>query len=275
MSIHCPIPIVPLDATAFEGLDYRVMGCAYSSQNLLGRFCDESAYKAHLKAQLLANGFESVLAEIPVTVTHRDFTKTYYLDLIADHALYEVKTADAFAAAHESQLLTYMFLLGIPRAKLINFRPSKVQGKVIATSLTCRDRRRFRDVRTHWAELTSCCATLRRTMLELLEDWGAFLEAALYEEALVHFLGGASHVERRVPLNHNGLALGAQRMLLYAPAAAFRITAFTAGQRNVESNLRRLLALTDLKTLQWINLNHGEVEFTTLTNSGTLTDTPE
>jgi GxxExxY protein len=264
MPIHCPLPIGPLDAAAFEKLDYRVMGHAYSSQNRLGRFCDEYAYKAHLKAKLLDDGFESVATEVPVTVMHRDFTKTYFLDLVADQALYEMKTAAALVAEHESQVLNYMFLLDIPRAKLLNLRPPKVQGKIIATGLTRQHRRRFSDICEHWTDLTPGCGTLRRTMLELLDDWGAFLEVSLYEEALSHFFGGTSHIERRVTLNCLGLELGSQRMLLHAPAVAFRITAYTAGRSQVKSNLRRLLALTDLDALQWINLNHAQIEFTTL-----------
>lgn len=91
MPIHCPITIKCLTATEFEKLDYRVMGHAHASQNELGRLCDECAYHADMKARLLADGFRSVLTEVPVTVTHRDFSKKYYLDLVADDALYELK----------------------------------------------------------------------------------------------------------------------------------------------------------------------------------------
>jgi hypothetical protein len=91
MPIHCPIRIACLDAEEFEALDYRVMGHAYASQNELGRLCDESAYEADLKGRLMADGFRAVHTQLPVTVSHRDFSKIYYLDLIADDALYELK----------------------------------------------------------------------------------------------------------------------------------------------------------------------------------------
>ncbi len=80
-----------LSADEFEKRDYRVMGHAYASQNELGRLCDECAYEADLKARLLADGFQSVQTQVPVTVSHRDFSKTYRLDLIADDALYDFK----------------------------------------------------------------------------------------------------------------------------------------------------------------------------------------
>ena len=264
MPIHCPVQIKCLDAAAFEALDYRVMGHAYTSQNELGRLCDECAYKADLKARLLADGFRSVLAEVPVTVTHRDFSKKYYLDLVADDGLYELKTDAAFVGEHEAQLLNYLFLLGILRGKLLNFRPTKVQGKIMATSLTPEARRRFTTVRERWQDLTPACATLRQTLGDLMRDWGAFLEVGLYQEALMHFLGGVSNVEHRVALTRHGLDLGSQGMLIHAPGIAFRLTAVTEDQQYVESHIRRLLALTNLKAIQWINLNHAQIEFTTI-----------
>jgi GxxExxY protein len=264
MPIHFPITIAALSADEFEKLDYRVMGHAYASQNELGRLCDECAYEADLKARLLADGFQSVQTQVPVTVRHGDFSKTYRLDLIADDLLYELKAETTLAVEHDAQLLTYMFLLGIQRGKLLNFRPPKVQGKLMATSLTLEERRRFTATAERWSDLTPGCAVLRQTMLDLLLDWGAYLEAGLYQEALTYFLGGASNVERRVSLHRDRINLGEQRMNIHAPSVAFRVTAFTEAHSYIESQLRRLLALTDIKAIQWINLNHAKIEFTTI-----------
>jgi GxxExxY protein len=167
MPIHCPVKIASLSADEFEQLDYRLMGHAYASQNELGRLCDECVYEADLKARLLANGFRSVQTQVPVTVTHRDFSKKYFLDLLADDAVYELKTATVLAGEHETQLFNYLFLLGVQRGKLLNFRPRKVQGKIIATSLTHAERRRFSTVTEHWNDLTPGCAVLQQTMLDL------------------------------------------------------------------------------------------------------------
>src|SRR5271165_4612180 len=196
MPIHCPVAIACLDAEDFEKLDYRVMGQVYACQNELGRLCDECAYEADLKARLMADGSRSVLTEVPVTVTHGDFRKQYFLDLVADDALYELKTASALTGEHEAQLLNYVLLLGLQRGKLLNFRPGKVQGQMVATSLTPADRRRFKSMTERWEEFTPACSVLRQTMCDLLRDWGAFLDLALYQEALVHFVGGAGKVER-------------------------------------------------------------------------------
>jgi GxxExxY protein len=264
MPIHCPVTIKSLSADEFEELDYHVMGHAYACQNELGRLCDECAYHADLKARLLADGFPAVLTEIPVTVTYQDFSKRYFLDLVAGSGLYELKTDRTLVGEHETQLFNYMFLLGIQRAKLLNFRPLKVQGKIIATNLTNEERRRFVASTEYWADLTPACSTLQQMMLELLQDWGAFLDFALYQEALLHFLGGSANIEQQVSLSRNGIGLGRQRMFVHAPDVAFRITAYTENQSHIESHLRRLLAPTDLKAIQWINLNHAKIEFSTI-----------
>lgn len=265
MPIHCPIPIKPLAPEEFEAVDYRIMGHAYASQNELGRLCDECAYQADLRARLLADGFQSVHTEVPVAVTHRDFTKKYYLDVVVNDALYELKVNSMLVGAHEAQLLNYVLLLGLQRGKLLNFHPAKVQGQIVATNLTSAERKRFKVVDQDWIGLTPECSKLRQTMCELLRDWGAFLDLALYQEALVFFLGGETKVRSLVNLNRNGLNLGSQHMLTHSADVAFRLTAFTKSGVTAASHLQRLLALTNLKAIQWINLNHTQIEFTTIT----------
>ena len=117
MSVSCPFEPRPLTAEEFQELDYRVMGHAFASQNELGRLCEEDAYQRDLQARLLADGFRAVFIEVPVTVSHADFTKVYYLDLVADNAIYELKTAAALCSQHQAQLLNYLFLLGVGEAE--------------------------------------------------------------------------------------------------------------------------------------------------------------
>lgn len=107
MPIHCPLPIRTLSAAEFEQHDYRVMGSSYACQNELGRLCDEAVYEADLKSRLLAEGFREVHTQVPTTVTHGHFSKVYYLDLIADGALYELKTNAALTGEDDAQLIHY------------------------------------------------------------------------------------------------------------------------------------------------------------------------
>jgi len=268
MPIRCPIEITNLSADDFSAVDYRVMGHAYTCHNELGRLCDECAYEADLKTRLLADGLEQVHTQVPLTVSHNSFSKTYQLDLVVENALYELKAAARLIGEHDTQILNYMLLLGLGRGKLLNFRPAKVEGQIRATSLSQEDRRKFTLMTNGWQELTAACGMLRQTLVDLLTDWGAFLDLALYEEALTHLLGGAAVVNQRVPLSRNGTELGTQRFTVHASGIAFRLTAFTEDQIGVENHLRRLLALTDLRALQWINLNHARIELRTLMRSG-------
>lgn len=264
MPIECALDVRPLSQDEFGELDYRVMGHAFACQNELGRFCEEGAYQRDLESRLLAAGFRSVNVEVPVSVSYMDFTKTYSLDLVADDGVYELKTVKALGSEHQAQLLNYLFLLDIPRGKLINFRPSSVQGRIHATSMAREDRRRFRIDSSRWEKLSDCCGILRQTMHDILSDWGAYLSLRLYEQALMHFCGGESQVVQRVPLARNGVSLGTQRFHVHSPGVAFRVTAETKEIADTESHLRRLLAVAELEAIQWINLNHADIRLVTI-----------
>src|SRR5437016_3079739 len=67
-----------------------------------------------------------------------------FLDLLFDQgALLEAKTAETFAPAHRNQTLTYLFLLGLHHARLVNLRPEKVEYEFVSTRLTPEKRKQF------------------------------------------------------------------------------------------------------------------------------------
>ena len=264
MPITCPVTLRHLTPAEFDELDFRVMGHAFASQNELGRLCEEGVYQRDLQARLLAGGFRDVLIEVPVTLSHDDFTKTLFVDLIADNLVYELKTVLTLTGDHDAQLFTYLFLLEANRGKLLNFRPAKVEGLLRATGITHADRHRLRIDSMSWQDITSGCTKLRGLMLELLADWGGYLEFEHYQDALIHFLGGESQVVHRLPLHRSSVSLGTQRFLCHTPKIAFRMSAFTAGLDTAETQLRRLLVLTDLHAIQWINLNRSDVRMATI-----------
>lgn len=265
MPIHCSVEIPGLTLAQCKDADYRIMGYAFACQNDLGRLCDEGVYETDLAARLRGDGFREVYTQQPVTVTHGEFSKSYYLDLLADGALYELKSVSALGGEHQAQLLHYMLLLGLRCGKLLNFGPDSVVGKLVATRLTPDVRRQFAAEATRWQEITAACSGLRSIMTDLLTDWGAFLQVPLYQEALTHFLGGETQVVQRVPLARAGLPLGTQRMHVHGPGVAFVVTAYTTGLPSHEISLRKLLLLTPLAALQWLNLNHATIQFVTLT----------
>ena len=85
MPITSPVSLNPIRQQEFAQLDYIVMHHAFECQNQLGRLCDEQIYQNDLAARLEAADVP-VRTEVPVTVTCRDFTKTYYLDLVVANA---------------------------------------------------------------------------------------------------------------------------------------------------------------------------------------------
>jgi hypothetical protein len=101
-------------------------------------------------------------------------------------------------------------------------------------------------------------------MLEVLADWGAYLDARLYEEALVHFCGGEESCVSRVPVARDGIELGTHRIQSHADGLFFIVTAFASGTDEHQRHIERLLRLTRLCGVQWINLNHALVQFITI-----------
>lgn len=266
MPIHCPVRIAKLPCDEMRRLDYQVMAHAFASQNELGRLCDESVYQVDLVARLTAAGLGPVLDELPVEVTHADFKAAYKLDLVvANLAVYELKTVSVLIGEHQAQLLNYLFLTNSSRGKLINFRSKSVESFFVNTSLDDAQRRRMELEDHRWSAATVAGRDLKFLMLELVRDWGLFLEVALYCEAIIHFLGGFDRVVSQVPMFRQGISLGKQEFLLAGPDVAFRVTAYTEHLNDHETHLSRLLRHSPLRALYWINMNHHLVQFVTLT----------
>jgi len=266
MPIISPISLSPISQEEFAAIDYRVMCDAFACQNELGRLCDEVIYQNDLAARLEAGGLGPVRTEVPVIVRHRNFSKTYYLDLvIGNSAIYEVKVAAQLASEHEAQLLNYLFLEGVGHGKLINFRPTRVQSRFVNTTLTPQARRQMAVDTSRWEEEGDGSRRLRLAFIELLEDWGGFLELPLYLEALTHLLGGEDQVVQGVSFTRNGLMLGKQRLHLLAPDTAFRVTALPeADAEDHEHHLRALLRHSPLRVMQWLNMVRHKVNLVTL-----------
>lgn len=263
MPIHRP-SIRDLTVAEFDSVDRDVMGCAFASQNELGRLCDEKVYENDLAIRLRSVG-RNVATQLPIVVSHGSFSKTYRLDLVCDHAVYDTKTVLALTDAHKSQVLNYAMLLDVRHVKLLNFRTSQVQGKICFNPITEELRRQYQIDESEFRELSLGCRDLVATLRALLEDWGAFLETRLYSEALVHLLGGESNCVRRIDLRRAGYLLGTHEVMMHSPHHFFILSAITHESHFYREHLRRLFRLSDLSGLQWINMNHHRIELVTLT----------
>jgi GxxExxY protein len=264
MPIACPVEIRNLAQSEFDERDAAVMRCAYAAQNALGRLCDERVYENDLARRLRSEGFKSVHTQVPLTVSHDGFSKEYRLDLVADDALYELKTVGAFVPQHEAQALHYAMLADVNHVKLLNFRPERVQGQLKFNAFLDAKRRDITWNESEWVAKAPQCEALKQRVQALICDWGACLSVALYEEALVHFFGGEPQCARRIPVSLHGISLGSHPVLLHGEDLCFLATAFTTGVEGQRSHIKRLLSLTQLRAIQWINVNHTSIEMRTV-----------
>jgi GxxExxY protein len=269
MPIEIATTIQPLDQEAFHALDRRVMRVVFDVHNEFGCLLNEDLYKCELAARCLAAGMLPAEREIQIRVSHKGFAKDYFMDLLlCGGFMLEAKSADRLVAVHRAQSLNYLLMAGLRHGRLVNFRRQRVQHEFISTTLTAEERRRLAVREQEWHEPDADSRRLRIKTLEILSDWGAFLDVNLYREALVYFLGGPALVHQMVEVFSGSRCIGVQPMNLLNQSSAFAVTSKTKDVGAMRDHLERLLHHTRLGCIQWINLNHHFVEFTTLSKSG-------
>ncbi|MBI1831899.1 MAG: GxxExxY protein [Planctomycetes bacterium] len=267
MPIHTAVPIRVFDQEAFHQVDRRVTGIAFDIHNEFGRYLEERLYQRELTRRIRDAGM-SVEPEMKVAVAFGDFSKDYFADHIVENGvIVETKAASALSLAHKGQLLNYLFLCGLHHGTLLNFRTERVQHEFVSTRLTLAKRRQYQRDVSRWQPLTPECQRLQSLVLELLTQWGAFLDPLLYREACVHFLGGEAGVYREIIVHSQGEPIGTQKMHMLTEDIAFSFTAATHRPESVLEHQRRFLEHTPVRALQWINLNHHTIEFRTITKS--------
>ncbi len=163
----------------FQAIDRAVMDHAYDIQNTFGRLFDERVYENELAARLRADGFE-VHTQVPIVVTHGSFSKTYYLDLVVNGMLYELKVVEQMAPAHKAQALHYAMLQNVRLVKLLNFGGPHVRGELLQNAMEERDRHQPRLRNSGWRIQSPNCQRLVDHMRALLADWGTHLDSSLY-----------------------------------------------------------------------------------------------
>lgn len=266
MPITCEIPMRSITRSEFNRIDQAVMACSYQAQNHFGRLCEEEVYENDLKKRLLASGISDVHTQIEVWVTHGKFEKLYLLDLVANRMLYELKAVSNLNTVHEAQALNYAALLNLSRVKLINFGGTNVTGKLLGTPFGEIDRSAITVDYASWHPVTPACEHLASQFEELIRDIGGFLEAEIYDEAMIYLCGGEATCLRRMAVSREGIELGHQRCRIFTDNAAFVISTEGNHERfqNYGKQLQSLLNALPISVFQWINIHHTKVTFTTL-----------
>ena len=267
MPIRTSIPIRLPTQAEFQEIDSRVTGLAFEIHNEFGRYLDEGLYQCELARRCRAIGFEVVSdPELRMTASIDDFSKDYFADLLVNRCvIVETKTIAALAATQTGQTLNYLFFCGLHHGTLLNFRTDRVEHQFVSTRLTTAERMRYELNVADWTPLSDECEKLQRNFLRCLAEWGAFLDPVLYRDALTHFLGGEGQVLRKVPVHSQDEVIGLQEMRLVTDEVAFAVTAATHHSRALLEHQRRFLEHTKLKVIQWINLDHHNISFTTIT----------
>jgi GxxExxY protein len=265
MPIECPEGVRAISQEEFYEIDYKVMGFVFDIHNELGRLWDERVYKNELAFRCRNVGFADTRVEAPIRVSFQSFSKTCFIDVLVNGtAVYELKAASTLTQQHRKQAIQYLLLTGLNHGKLVNMRPPSVQYTFVSTQLTPERRRRYRIEDSAWLSADSEDAWLRQTVLDLLSDWGAFLPAELYQQAIVHLRGGEEKVVQDIEIVDGPRVMGTQRAHLLSPSAAFRLSAITRDPPAYEAHLRKFLSHTRLRTIQWINLDRHTITLKTL-----------
>jgi len=255
---------MPIGQEQFHALDSVVMGHVFDIHNTLGRFCGEQIYQEELAQRCRASGFK-VHQEVLLRAFHQGFNKPYYLDvLVGGGVIYELKAADTLHGNHQKQLINYLLLAGLSHGKLVNFRSGSVESRFVSTRLCQQDRMTFRLADGAWQGDDKASRQLREILCALLTDWGTFLDASLYCEALLHFLDGPESGSQPVDIEVSGRIVGKQRMCMLNAITAWHLSAVRHHLRSYETHIARLLKHTGLERIHWINLDQRVVTLKTL-----------
>jgi GxxExxY protein len=266
MPIEVTSDIIILDQPEFHALNTKLLRIIFDVHNEFGRFLNEALYKNEIAARWTAAGFGDVEREVQIHVSHESFQKTYFMDVLFNHGLMlEAKVAERLTSVHRLQGLNYMFLAGMKHSLLANLRPERVEHEFLSTTLTQDERRKFSFVDTDWREVNDESRVMREKLVQLLLDWGAFLDVYLYRDAIAHLLGGAEQTIGPVPVRSGERLIGNQIVHFLNAETAFAFTALPKNRGGMEDHQRRFLKHTPLKYIQWVNFNRHHVEFTTLT----------
>jgi GxxExxY protein len=265
MGIKCKQNIMGKNQDEFHRLDKTITGYAFDIHNEIGRFYDEKIYQRILAEKCHLASINNN-CEVEVVATFKDFIKTYKIDLLVESGIiYELKTVKALNEAHKQQLINYLLLTGIKYGKLLNFRPASVEYKFVSTTLTTEDRYDYSVDKTEWNNVTEKCDILYSVLVDLLSEWGAFLDYRLFNEALVYFLGGDEQIIQPVQIVYNNKIVGEQKMQLLNNETAFHLSGITKIFKGYENHLRRLITQTTIKNVQWVNFDKHNITMKTIT----------
>jgi len=204
-------------------------------------------------------------SEVKIVARFQQFTHEYFMDMLFSNGLMvEAKTVETLTKSHVAQTINYLLLTGMHDGLLVNLRRDRVEKKFISTTLNLYQRRQFSLCDEGWITTSEASDRWRQLTIDLLSDWGTFLEINLYRNALVELLNGADPVRRRIPIFDGNTEMGTQEVCLLDPETAFVVTGLKSGLSAMEHHFQQFLNHTALARLQWVNMNNHLIEFRTI-----------
>jgi len=245
----------------FQNIDYQIMSEAFSIHNTFGPLMDEACYRSALSQRCTNLGFQNI-QEVEIKLTHGDYIKSYYMDLLVKSSIIvELKSVEALHPKHDAQLINYLLLCELPHGKLINFGASSVESRFVSTTLKRSDRADFLLHKDKWLPESEICIKIPDLLTDLFNDWGTHLDFRLYESALNHL---ASTQESSVEIYDKNQLLGNKKMHLINEVTALCLSACKGSLNNYQQHLQRMIANTNLQTIQWINIYRSHITLTTV-----------
>ena len=272
MPASCAIAAVPISYEEYLELDRRAMGVVFDVHNSFGRLHEEETYQAAAARAWRGAGLDAV-REVPITVWHervdegmtRRFKKVYYADAILEgRILYEFKTVGALMPQHRQQVYNYLFLSGIKYGRLLNMRTPSVVHERITAVVGEEERHELAFATDGWVDLDGDGVWLRELIVELIEDWGGFLDVQLFYEAAAYFRGGSEGIAHCVEIEDDGVVLGAKEVHLLTPDTAIHFSALKESTTGYEGHLRRFLGHTPLRAMHWTSFARHDIQMKTL-----------
>jgi GxxExxY protein len=195
--------------------------------NQFGRLLDEFIYKKELAGRCSKDGMPAQ-REVRIRVTHRDFVKDYFIDmLLCGSTIIKAKTAKETLAAHQGQGINYLLLAGTHHGSLVNFRLPSMKRYFLSTRLTHDLRPQFKTIEAGWPK-DDDHARLRDCVMELVRDIGLGLDLLLYREAIAHLTNSTREL---VPLKSDSSNLGHHEMTVLKEDVGIAITALSRTRR--------------------------------------------
>ena len=248
MPICVGADVRPMSHDDFLNVAYAVTGAAFVVHQEYGTMFAEKLYQHEVAAECSKRGLSTVQVEVPIRLVYDGFQKDYFADLLVGcGALFELKAVAELSDDHRAQTLNYLFMTGLRQAKLLNFGSAKVQHTFVSTTLSPQDRRQFTIHRDRWTPINSHSIRFQELLLDLLNDWGGFLQLPAYYEGITHFFGGKDAVIRDIPVLRDLTRIAIQTVHLLDPETAFKLTAKEGSLEAVDHHLSRFLATRNCK----------------------------